>query len=132
MLHRKGLDGIAEPVRISQLLRRPGISIYDIMSIECVQSNELFREASKELLDRVEIEIKYEGYLKRQDQQIESFAKNEALQIPNGFNFSGVNSLSNEGKERLESVQPRSIGQASRISGVTSADLSVLIVSLRK
>jgi len=131
-LHRKGLDGIAEPLRISQLLRRPGISIYDIMSIECVQSNELFREASKELLDRVEIEIKYEGYLKRQDQQIESFAKNEALQIPNGFNFSGVNSLSNEGKERLESVQPRSIGQASRISGVTSADLSVLIVSLRK
>ena len=84
------------------------------------------------MLDRVEIEIKYEGYLKRQDQQIESFAKNEALQIPKEFNFSGVTSLSKEGKERLESIQPRSIGQASRISGVTSADLSVLMVSLRK
>jgi len=132
ILHRKGLDGIVEPIRASQLLRRPGVSINDIMSIERVQSNPIFQETRREVLDRVEIETKYEGYLKRQDEQIVRFARNEALQIPIGFNFSGVMSLSEEGKQRLESIQPRSIGQAARISGVTSADLSVLMVSLRK
>jgi tRNA uridine 5-carboxymethylaminomethyl modification enzyme len=83
-------------------------------------------------MERVEIEVKYEGYLKRQDEQIRQFSRNESITIPTDFDFAAVKSLSTEGREKLRKVKPRSIGQASRISGVTAADISVLMVGLKQ
>jgi tRNA uridine 5-carboxymethylaminomethyl modification enzyme len=80
---------------------------------------------------QVEIEIKYEGYIKRQAQEIEKFKNLENAKIPENFDFFEVHGLSNELKEKLSRVRPRSLGQASRLDGMTPAALSVLMVALR-
>ena len=82
--------------------------------------------------ERIEIDIKYEGYLKRQEDDIRRFEKHESISIPTDFDFSHVTALSREGREKLERVRPRSVGQASRISGVTPADISVVMINLHK
>ena len=82
--------------------------------------------------EQVEIDVKYDGYIKRELEQISKFSKFEEYEIPEGFDFSSIRSLSIEGKERLRKVMPRSIGQASRISGVTISDISVLSVFLKR
>ena len=74
------------------------------------------------------IEIKYEGYIKRQLQQVEQFGKLENKKLPENFDYSEVNSLRREAVQKLNKVQPATIGQASRISGVSPADISVLLV----
>jgi tRNA uridine 5-carboxymethylaminomethyl modification enzyme len=83
------------------------------------------------VLDRIEIETKYEGYIKRQDDQIRLFRQSEEIRIPPSFDYSSAKSISKEGREKLELIRPATLGQASRISGVTPADLSVLLVSLK-
>ncbi len=117
---------------LAQLLRRPEVTLPDILSLPRLLADERMRIllSDKEARERVEIETKYEGYLKRQEEQVRQFEKNEEVAIPHGFDFASVRSLSNEGREKLQRVKPRSIGQASRISGVTPADLSVLLVTL--
>lgn len=80
---------------------------------------------------QVEIEIKYEGYIDRQKREIEKFKELEKIRIPDGFDFTGVHGLSNELKEKLADVRPISLGQASRVDGMTPAAISVLMVSLR-
>jgi len=80
---------------------------------------------------QVEIEIKYEGYIQRQEKEIEKFKHLERMKIPDGFDYSKVHGLSNELKEKLGSVCPESLGQASRIDGITPAALSVLMIALK-
>ena len=83
------------------------------------------------VIRQVEIEVKYEGYIRRQLRDIERFRRMESVRIPDGFSFSGVHGLSNELKEKLSRVQPASLGQASRIEGITPAALSVLRIALK-
>jgi tRNA uridine 5-carboxymethylaminomethyl modification enzyme len=85
----------------------------------------------REILEQIEIELKYEGYIQRQVEQIEKFNKFEDQRIPIDFNYGKMKTLSTEGRERLSKVRPESVGQASRISGVTPSDISVLMVHLR-
>jgi tRNA uridine 5-carboxymethylaminomethyl modification enzyme len=80
---------------------------------------------------QVEIEIKYEGYIQRQAQEIEKFRNLERIKLPEDFDFAAVPGLSNELKEKLAEVRPASLGQASRIDGITPAAISVLMVALR-
>ncbi|MEK7870990.1 MAG: tRNA uridine-5-carboxymethylaminomethyl(34) synthesis enzyme MnmG, partial [Nitrospirota bacterium] len=80
----------------------------------------------------IEIEIKYEGYIKRQLSQIERFKKFEERRIPQGFDYERLSGLSKEVKEKLCRILPISIGQASRISGVTPAAISILLVALEQ
>jgi tRNA uridine 5-carboxymethylaminomethyl modification enzyme len=112
------------------MLKRPEVRIDDILSLAVGYEHVLALAEDREARERVEIEVKFEGYLRRQAEQIRLFEQSEQMPIPPGFDFKSVRSLSNEGKEKLQKVQPRSIGQASRISGVTHADLSVLMVAL--
>ena len=84
-----------------------------------------------EVIEQIEIELKYDGYIKRQTEEVKKFNRFDALQIPQEIDYHKVKSLSTEGREKLVKVQPASIGQASRISGVTPADISVLMVYLR-
>jgi tRNA uridine 5-carboxymethylaminomethyl modification enzyme len=79
-----------------------------------------------------ELDVKYEGYIDRQNRQIKRFEKLEWLKIPRGFSFRGVEGLSNESIEKLERVRPVSVGQASRISGVRSSDIALLMIALGK
>jgi tRNA uridine 5-carboxymethylaminomethyl modification enzyme len=82
--------------------------------------------------DEIELQIKYEGYIKRQEEQIARFRKLERIELPDNIVYKGLPGLSNEVVEKLTRVQPRSLGQASRISGITPAALSVLQVHLKR
>jgi tRNA uridine 5-carboxymethylaminomethyl modification enzyme len=82
--------------------------------------------------EQVEIQVKYEGYIKRQMDQIERFQKLEGVNFPKDFDFSSVIGLSTEVMEKLKTIRPYSLGQASRISGVTPAAISILMVNLKK
>jgi tRNA uridine 5-carboxymethylaminomethyl modification enzyme len=86
----------------------------------------------EEVLEQIEIEIKYDGYVERQEGEIRKFEKFEEISIPLDYNYHAINSLSAEGKEKLSKIKPESVGQASRISGVTPADVSILLVHLRR
>lgn len=132
LLESRGSELIRENETLARILKRTEIEADDLLQLDRVGSDERMRVLmdDREAKDQVQIEIKYEGYLKRQEAQIRLFEKNESFHIPVGFDFSGIKSLSSEGKEKLQRVKPRSIGQASRISGVTPADISVLMISL--
>jgi len=88
--------------------------------------------ADREAGVQLETEIKYEGYLRRQDDQIRRFKKNESMHIPPDLDYRQIRSLSNEGREKLMRVKPVSIGQAMRVGGVTPADISVLMIVLAR
>jgi tRNA uridine 5-carboxymethylaminomethyl modification enzyme len=133
LLSSVGSKPIAEAESFEQLLKRPEITLTSLMCAETMKSDSLMNVllSRKEVFERTEIEVKYDGYLKRQEEHIQHFKKHEAMSIPHDFRFDSLKSLSKEGREKLARVQPRSIGQASRISGVTPADISVLMVALR-
>jgi len=88
--------------------------------------------SDREAALQVETEIKYEGYLKRQEEDVRQFHKSEGMKIPEWFDYHSLSSLSKEGREKLSKVRPASIGQASRISGVTPSDVSVLMIAIMR
>ncbi len=108
-----------------QILKDPSVTIEKIKEIEPILA-----EKPEEWLLESELDTKYEGYISRQEQQINRFKRMEGIKIPRGFDFTSVEGLSAEAKEKLEKIQPSSIGQASRISGVRNADIAVLMVKL--
>lgn len=131
VLERNGETAIAENEPLVKILRRTNISIRHVA--ELIDSPEVSASLrDEEVMRQVEIDVKYEGYIQRQNEQIVRFAKFEEMLIPEHFDYRTIPSLSAEGKEKLQRVRPRSIGQASRIAGVTSADVSVLGIFLKQ
>jgi tRNA uridine 5-carboxymethylaminomethyl modification enzyme len=134
LLERKGSEPLRESELLSQILKRTGITLQDILELPSIRDLEISRELKKnrEGMEQVEFGTKYEGYVARQEEQIRHFERNEHILIPEGFDYRAVRSLSSEGREKLMRVRPSSIGQASRISGVTPADLGVLLIWLTR
>lgn len=132
-----GTGTITEREKLIDILKRPETKLVDILSLNEYAKDSFIQELGsdqrlrKEIFEQVEIEVKYEGYFRRQEIEIEKFEKLERLEIPEDFDFSTLKSLSAEGKEKMQHVRPSSIGQASRISGVSPADVSILMVYLR-
>ncbi|WAM31567.1 tRNA uridine-5-carboxymethylaminomethyl(34) synthesis enzyme MnmG [Caldicellulosiruptor naganoensis] len=122
-----GSSPISTGVRLSELLKRPELSYEALREID-PQRPDLPRSVKEE----VEIEIKYEGYIKKQLQQIEQFKKLENKKIPDWVDYNQISGLSTEAKQKLSQIRPASIGQASRISGVSPADISVLLIWLEQ
>ncbi len=118
---------------INKLVKRPELNLRDLLllvdSAKHPIVNAILSEES--VLQQVEIELKYEGYIVRQSELISKMEKMENLKIPINFNFLNLNTISTEGKEKLNKIKPRSLGQASRISGVSPSDISVLLVYLK-
>lgn len=133
ILERKGSEQLSEATQLHQILRRPEIKLLDLLDVEPIRDHPLIQKirTDRNCLDRIEIEVKYEGYIKRQDEQIRIFEQSESAVIPQDFDYSKVKSLSKEGKEKLDLIRPTSMGQASRICGVTHADLTLLLISLK-
>ena len=125
-------DSIPEGESYIQLLKRPETNLGQLLTVGKARGDERMSILLKdhESRERLELEVKFEGYLRRQEEQVRQFQKSEGMSIPEDFDFSRLKALSNEGKEKLQKVRPRSIGQASRISGITPADISVLMVSI--
>ena len=122
----------AEKISLADVLRRPSVSLRMLVEKGVVSLNfsGFSAEQQEDLLDELETSIKYEGYIKRQDSLIKRLAQNESAQIPPTFNFNECPALSSEAREKLGFVQPETLGQASRISGVSPADVGVLAVLL--
>ena len=133
LLETRGLNGIDSTETISKLCKRPELSLHELLKVNGFGGEKLIKELLDDpvSLNQVEIELKYEGYLKRQQENILRMEKYEDTNIPLTLNYSLLKGLSTEGREKLNKVKPRSIGQASRISGVTPSDISILLVYLR-
>lgn len=119
---------VKEPIKFSQLLRRPEISFANLAEYGYTAPPEL----SKDIQNRIEIEIKYEGYLVRMQEEIMRFNQAEHLVIPPDTDFFGIPSIAWEAREKLAKIKPRSIGQAMRIPGINYSDSSALMIWLRK
>lgn len=124
-----GSSPIKKPQSLKEILRRPEISYNDLSLI----SADFPRvRPDEDVLTQIEMEVKYEGYIKRQMEQIDKFKKVENLSIPDYFSYENIPGLSREIVYKLSKVRPGSLGQASRISGVTPAAISVLMVYLKR
>ncbi|MBQ7707047.1 MAG: tRNA uridine-5-carboxymethylaminomethyl(34) synthesis enzyme MnmG [Lachnospiraceae bacterium] len=115
-------------VSLAELIRRPELD-YEKIAVIDEGRNEV-GELSPEIIEQINIDIKYEGYITRQKQQVEQFKKMEKRLIPEDINYDDVSNLRKEARQKLAAIRPASIGQASRISGVSPADVSVLLIYL--
>jgi tRNA uridine 5-carboxymethylaminomethyl modification enzyme len=133
-LESKGSSGIDSSETVSKLCKRPELTLGEILNFFNKTEYPLINEIlnNEEALEQVEIQLKYEGYIKRQFENVERLEKYEETKIPLTLNYLILKALSTEGREKLHRIKPRSIGQASRISGVTPSDISVLLVYLKK
>ena len=121
-------QSLSREYNLEDLLRRPEVSYLSLMSLEAAGPG----VDNAIVAEQVEVQVKYAGYIERQSEEIERARRNEATKIPPGFNFDEVSSLSTEVRQKLVVQQPQTIGQASRIPGVTPAAISLLLVSLKK
>ena len=127
MLEGKGTAPVANSARLADLLRRPQVSYADIAPFDPERP-----ELSLAVTDEVEIQIKYAGYLTRQEKQVEEFKKEEARLLPDDLDYAAIPGLRLEAREKLAAIRPGSIGQAGRISGVSPADIAVLLIYLEQ
>jgi tRNA uridine 5-carboxymethylaminomethyl modification enzyme len=129
ILEQKGMEPVTCPATLEILLRRKGVTC-DILS--SVPGAEFLEYLDRKIKEKVEIHVKYAGYLVRQEEQIKRFRKLEDLKIPSDIDFSKIPSLSNEMKEKMALIRPVSIGHASRIPGITPGALNAMLVHLKK
>jgi tRNA uridine 5-carboxymethylaminomethyl modification enzyme len=121
------LSDLSPALTVAQLLRRQESTyrgLLRILEIDCVEDIEI--------ADEVELQIKYEGYIRRQNEQVAKFKKFEHRFIPPRFDYDVVQGFSREVRDKLRKVRPETVGQASRISGITPAAISLLLVAIEK
>ena len=127
MLEAKGTAPVANSARLADLLRRPQISYADIAPFDPQRP-----ELPDAITEEVEIQIKYAGYLARQEKQVAEFKKEESRRLPEDADYTSIPGLRLEAQEKLSAIRPVSIGQAGRISGVSPADIAVLLIWLEQ
>lgn len=117
---------LRDRVSLWEILRRPEVKIEDLQASGFIGDMEL------DILEQLEIQSKYEGYIKKQEEQVKRFEKLESRKLPEDIEYKDVYGLSNEALQKLDKVRPASIGQAARVSGVSPADVNVLLIYLEK
>ena len=120
---------IKEKITVEKLLKRPQIGLQEVMALD-KDLKEYLSKYNKEVLEQAEIQIKYESYIEKEQQMVEKLNNMENFKIPLSFDYISIPALSAEGKQKLDKIKPETLGQASRISGVSPADLSILTVYL--
>ena len=127
ILHRWGTAPLKKDSCLQEILRRPEIHFRHLFDFD-----RDLESLPKSIQEQIEIQVKYDGYIKRQMEQIERFKRLEEVAFPEGFDFSSIMGLTTEVMEKLKKIKPYSLGQASRISGVTPAAISILMVNLKR
>lgn len=122
------VEGLAEPVRFYQLLKRPEI---DYPSLE-KYGYSIPKDVPMSVQQKITLECRYEGYLKRQEADIVKYQQYEDMELPKDINYMSLQAIAYEAREKLQKIQPRTVGQVMRISGVNYTDLTALLVYLRK
>ena len=125
VLREVGSSPVEESRSLADLLRRPEVS-YEAL----VKADPRRPELDRDVREQVEIQIKYQGYIEKQREQVERFRRLEGMKLPADWDYGDMRGLSNEARDRLEKARPASLGQASRLTGVSSGDISVLLVHL--
>jgi tRNA uridine 5-carboxymethylaminomethyl modification enzyme len=132
MLIKKGTSELSQPVKAKSLIPRPELSLNDIIGADVSLKEEISEITSSiDVIDQVEIQVKYDGYIKREFEMVEELKKKEDSSIPVNLKYDNIKSLSTEGRNKLQKIKPETIGQASRISGVSASDVAVLMVYLK-
>jgi tRNA uridine 5-carboxymethylaminomethyl modification enzyme len=126
-LRELGSNPIKNVTTLEELLRRPEITYQDLKTFDPSSDS-----VSMEVSEQVELEIKYAGYIKKQEELVERFRRMEQVRIPEDMSYQDTPGLSNEIKEKLSTIRPMTLGQATRISGVTPAAISILMVQLKR
>lgn len=126
-LEAEGIHGVLPASTLAQLLKRPEVDYEKMAGWFDLQDH-----FDRSVADEIEIQIKYEGYIQRELSHVARFQQIEGKKIPPSFDYDGLTGLSREVREKLKNIQPRSLGQASRISGVTPAAISILMIALEK
>jgi len=121
-----GSTPLKSGIRAAELLKRPQVSYQDLKAFDMGRP-----DLPREVWEQAEITLKYEGYIKRQMTQAEQFKKLESKQIPQDINYLEIGGLRLEARQKLDKIRPKSLGQASRISGVSPADIAVLMIYLK-
>jgi tRNA uridine 5-carboxymethylaminomethyl modification enzyme len=118
---------------LSNMIKRNEVNLSEILELNYFKDNNLINciRNNKEAINQIEIDIKYKGYIDRQDEQISHFERNEGIKIPYDFKYEKIRSLSTEALEKLSRIKPNSIGQAMRISGVRPSDISAVMIYMR-
>ncbi|MGH8307686.1 MAG: tRNA uridine-5-carboxymethylaminomethyl(34) synthesis enzyme MnmG [Gammaproteobacteria bacterium] len=119
---------LAKEIRALDLLRRPEVNYQKLVSLDCVGNTNV----APEVAEQVEIQVRYAGYIERQQVEVERARRQEETRLPIEFDFNTVHGLSNEVRQKLSQVQPQTLGQAARIPGITPAAISLLLVHLKK
>ena len=131
-LKNRKTSEIKQKVRIKDLILRPQVLIHEFLDANKILKDKLSEsvDISNEILEAAEIEIKYSGYIEREKQIAEKIKRLEKIKIHPDFDYQRINNLSTEARQKLSRIKPSTIGQASRISGVSPSDVNVLLVFL--
>ncbi|GIR98475.1 MAG: tRNA uridine 5-carboxymethylaminomethyl modification enzyme MnmG [Flavobacteriaceae bacterium] len=128
ILIKKGSSPISQSMKLFKLFSRPQIAFSDISSIEPVSNYIVDNDVKSEIIEQVEIQVKYSGYIDKESSNAEKLNALENISIPTNFDYSRLKCLSSEAKSKLDKIKPVSLSQASRISGVSPADISAMLV----
>ena len=128
ILIKKGSSPISQSMKLFKLFSRPQIVFSDISSIEAVSNYIIDNDVKSEIIEQVEIQVKYSGYIDKESSNAEKLNALENISIPTNFDYSRLKCFSSEAKSKLDKIKPVSLSQASRISGVSPADISAMLV----
>ncbi len=132
MLVEQGTTELSQPVKAKSLIPRPELSIRNILEADPELKQKALEITTDQLVyEQVEIQIKYAGYIEKEFEMVEEMKKQEDTHIPDQLDYEKINSLSAEGAQKLDRIRPETLGQASRISGVSPSDVSVLMIYLK-
>jgi tRNA uridine 5-carboxymethylaminomethyl modification enzyme len=132
-LAEHGIAPIQQPMTLAEIARRPELGLADLVPFS--GDGSWLGELAKtdwQAFEKVEVRLIYDGYLQRQDRQVERFKRLETVRLPDDIRFDEVHGLTTEARDKLARARPHSLGQASRLPGVTAASISALLVYLKK
>ena len=128
VLERKNSQPIRQSDKMFKIFSRPNIGINDVRKFEAVEAYIQSNDLDNEVIEQAEIQVKYSGYIAKEKNNADKLTRLEYVKIPTGFDYSQIKSMSYEAREKLKKIQPTTVAQASRISGVSPNDISVLLV----
>ncbi len=128
ILERKGSAPVRQSDKMYKVFSRPRISMTDMRQLKPVEAFIKTNTLDDEVIEQTEIQVKYSGYIEKEKNNADRLNRLEGIKIPNNFDYSRIKSMSYEAREKLNQIQPTTVSQASRISGVSPNDISVLLV----
>ncbi len=130
ILQGKETAEIKQSTKLAKILARPQLKMDDLLQLESINLYLEQNKTTQTTLEQAEIQIKYAGYIKKEEVQAQKLDRLESIKIPQGFDYHSIQSISTEARQKLKEIQPQTLSQASRISGVSPSDISVLLVHM--